>query len=86
MTYEGHTPPTEPTTEGILNDMLGQAIGMDAPMTGEAISEGTEIVQARMDRASEIVRGDPLRPGEEYDSEAVAALFLMQHEAAPEES
>ncbi len=70
----------EPTADGILDDMLGKAIGLDEPMTDEAVVDGAAIVQSRLDRAAEIVGGAHLEPGEEYDSEAVAALFLIGEE------
>jgi hypothetical protein len=70
----------DPTARSILDDMLGQAIGPDNPMTDKAILDGTETVQARLDRATEIIEGAPLGPDEEYDSEAVAAVYLLRDE------
>lgn len=72
--------PFEPTASSVLNDMLAAAIGPDNPMTTEASQAGLGVVRARLARAQEIIVSEALRDGEEYDSEAVAAVMLMQDE------
>jgi hypothetical protein len=72
--------PFKPTHESIMADMLSSAIGWDNPMTPEAVESGMDIVRERIDRAKEILAGEPITPERRYDTEAINAVMLLEHE------
>jgi len=75
---------SEPTADSLLEEMLGEAIGMDSPMSTEALARGTEVVQARLANARAIFDGAAVT-ADNYDTKAMAALMLIGEEREAQE-
>ena len=78
----------DPTSHEVLSDMLDDAIGLDNPMTPEAVNAGLDEVQERVDNAQSWLSwkpGDPPPDLDTYDTQALAALVLAYEELEAEE-
>lgn len=75
----GETRRSEATADSLWEEMLGEAIGMDNPMSAEALAQGTEVVQARLSNARAIFDGAAVT-ADNYDTKAMAALMLIGDE------
>lgn len=65
------------TANDLLESMMADSIGLDNPMTPEALLVAGAEVSLRIETARKILRGE-ISEIEDIDTEGMAALYLMQ--------